>query len=101
MYKKKPKLGVVVDPYIFLSDPDPWIWIPERKYGSGSGRLINYGTGRIRVLSGIFLMYTYSKDADPDSKVRITDSFPGGQLIMDLPDPDPHTDKEGSACPRN
>jgi hypothetical protein len=80
--------------------PDPRIRIPELKYGSESGRPINYGTGRIRVPP------TYSKDADPDFKFRIANPYPGGQLIMDPPDLDPpdldpHTDKKGSLCLRN
>ncbi len=65
-----------MDPEIFRLDPDTRIRIPELKYISGSGRPINYGTGRIRVLPTwtCFCLFDlkvltgmYSKDADSDS----------------------------------
>jgi hypothetical protein len=37
-----------MDPYIFLSDPNPWIRNPELRI-----REANYKSGRIRVLPGL------------------------------------------------
>jgi hypothetical protein len=46
-------IASAADPLIFLSDPNPRSRIPDLRIRSGAWRRINYGSGRIRILSQI------------------------------------------------